>query len=152
MKKTAAVLCCCLWALGCGESTDQNDPPSTLDIVDDYLEDLKPLLQGLRALDEDIARAVPGDSVSSDVIVTLIEARFRPKLIEFAAQVQDPAPAPELTTVQSCGASVKKMRNALYTMDFFQNFTPLHRWQPKLNLLAASTVSLPVVGAPTVVL
>ena len=99
MKKTAAVLCCCLWALGCGESTDANDPPSTLDIVDDYLEDLKPLLQGLRALDEDIARAVPGDSVSSDVIVPLIEARFRPKLIEFAAQVQDPAPAPELTTV-----------------------------------------------------
>ena len=49
----------------------------------------------------EIARAVTADSVSSDVIVPLIESRFRPKLIALSNKVQEIAPAPELATVHN---------------------------------------------------
>ena len=98
MTKILGALGCCLLALGCGESTKEEAPRTTADAINAYLDHLKPLLQELRSLDVEIARAVPADSISSDVIVPLIESRFRPKLIALSTQVQEIAPAPELAT------------------------------------------------------
>ena len=44
---------------------------------------------------------MPTDSIAADVIVPLIEQRFRPKLIELANEVQKIAVAPELATVHN---------------------------------------------------
>lgn len=98
LTKILAVLALCLLGLGCGELSEKEAPHTTAGDVDAYLDHLKPLLQELRSLDVEIARAVPADSVSSDVIVPLIESRFRPKLIELSGQVQEVAPIPEVAT------------------------------------------------------
>lgn len=98
LTKILGALVCCILVLGCDETTEEEGPRTTTRAIDAYLDHLKPLLQELRSLDVEIARAVPADSVSSDVIVPLIESRFRPKLIELSSQVQAIAPTPELVT------------------------------------------------------
>lgn len=100
LKNLLIALACGLLFLGCGNTTEQ-DPPANTGQIDAYLDHLKPLLQEVRSLDVEIARAVPTDSISADVIVPLIESRFRPKLIELSAQVQEIAPAPELTAAHN---------------------------------------------------
>ena len=99
LTKFLGAMGCCLIALGCGEITEEEVPRTTAGAIDAYLGHLKPLLQELRSLDMEIARAVPADSVSSDVIVPLIESRFHPKLIALSNKVQEITPAPELATV-----------------------------------------------------
>ena len=101
LKTLLGALACSLLFLGCGNSAKEEAPPANTEQIDAYLDQLKPLLQKVRSLDVEIARAVPTDSVSADVIVPLIEARFRPKLLELSAQVQKIAPAPELTTAHN---------------------------------------------------
>jgi hypothetical protein len=99
LTKFLGAMGCCLIALGCGETTEEDTPHTNAGAIDAGLDHLKPLLQELRSLDIDIARAVPADSVSSDVIVPLIKSRFRPKLIALSNRVQEIVPAPELATV-----------------------------------------------------
>ena len=99
LTKLLGAMGCCLVALGCGQTTEEEAPRTTAGAIDAYLGHLKPLLQELRSLDVEIAHAVPADSVSSDVIVPLIESHFRPKLIALSNKVQEIAPAPELATV-----------------------------------------------------
>ena len=102
MLKTLVVALACGWVcLGCGGAPEDGDQPAAADQIDAYLAHLKPLLQEVRSLDVEIARAVPSDSIAADVIVPLIEQRFRPKLIELADQVQRIAPAPALATVHN---------------------------------------------------
>lgn len=99
LTKFLGAMGCCLIALGCGEITEEEAPRTTAGAIAPYLDHLKPLLQELRSLDMEIARAVPADSISSDVIVPLIESRFHPKLIALSNKVQEITPAPELATV-----------------------------------------------------
>ena len=99
LTKFLGAMGCCLIALGCGETTEEEAPRTNAGAIDAYLGHLKPLLQELRSLDMEIAHAVPADSVSADVIVPLIESHFRPKLIALSNKVQEIAPAPELATV-----------------------------------------------------
>lgn len=49
--------------------------------IDAYLEKIKDVLQETRSLNQQVAAAVPTDSVQADVIVPLIESRFRPILV-----------------------------------------------------------------------
>ena len=101
LNKLLAVLTCSGVYLGCGGTPESGDQPATVGQVDAYLTHLKPLLQEVRSLDVDIARAVPADSIAADVIVPLIEQRFRPKLIELADKAQKIAPVPALATVHN---------------------------------------------------
>jgi hypothetical protein len=90
------MLGCCLLVWGCGDQRSEGG--ADIGEINTYLDRLKPILQELRSLDVEIARAVPADSISSDVIVPLIESRFRPKLLALQAQARQINPTPELAT------------------------------------------------------
>lgn len=100
-KKLLAALACGWICLGCGGAPEDESQPAVAGQIDAYLTHIKPLLQEVRALDVEIARAVPTDSIASDVIVPLIEQRFRPKLIELMDGVQKISATPELATLHN---------------------------------------------------
>ena len=76
----------CVLLLACGESRQSEYGP--VPEVIDYLEKIKDILQEVRVLDQQIAQAVPADSVQAEVIVPLIEARFRPVLATLYERAQ----------------------------------------------------------------
>jgi len=76
----------CFLLLACGESRQSEYGP--VPEVVDYLDEIKDILQEIRVLDEQIAQAVPADSVQAEVIVPLIEERFRPTLATLHERAQ----------------------------------------------------------------
>lgn len=72
-------LFCFLATFSCGTPSRDTEFGAS-DTVGQYLEAVKPLLQDLRLLEQQIEAAVPADQVESHVIVPLIEEQILPQL------------------------------------------------------------------------
>ena len=67
IKKLLAALASGWVCLGCGGAPEDEGQPAVGGQIDAYLTHIKPLLQEVRALDVEIARAVPADSIAADI-------------------------------------------------------------------------------------
>lgn len=84
-------------AVGCGERQSEYGEPEA---VQAYLGGIRGVLQELRGLDQEIAAAVSADTMDADVIVPLIEERFRPALAGIQQRASGLTAADDLASVQ----------------------------------------------------
>lgn len=94
-KISTAVLVAALF-LTSACSDEKSGENSEVVQVDAYLDQVKYLLQEVRSMEREIARAVPADSVAIEVIAPLISERFRPKLQQLIAQADALETTPDL--------------------------------------------------------
>ena len=94
-KISTAVLVAALF-LTSACSDEKSGENSEVVQVDAYLDQVKYLLQEVRSMEREIARAVPADSVAIEVIAPLISERFRPKLQQLIAQADALETIPDL--------------------------------------------------------
>ena len=76
-KAVSGALTTALLLGSCGDTQTEYGPRTA---THEYLSEVKSILQELRVLEHHIGQAVPQDTVAAEVILPLIENRFRPKL------------------------------------------------------------------------
>ena len=87
----------CILLLACStERQTQYGPGSQ---VTAYLQGVRQLLQELRALNKEMAAAVPGDTVDTSVIIPLIAGKFQPTLLRLEERARQLSPTPQLEPV-----------------------------------------------------
>ena len=82
MKRSCILLAVSAFGLllpGCGGDQRQTRY-GTVSEIKTYLKQIRPILQEIRLINQQLSEAVPSDSVAAEVIVPLLEVRFRPAL------------------------------------------------------------------------